>query len=510
MLNFIPEADQNFHPFPELAAWQKLRAEMEPYQDNLRTNVVTEHLDRLIADYDNLAIRQVNFEQFANWLEVYVLIGKIDRALPPGLPQREQQARESVRAWLPDRIVAFTPRSPDNTQCLKNWLYFDDLSIWQELQIRLQPYQKDQSDRIFTQLVVNAISNYCTIQKFIFSIEALSIWMLGQPRIRYILTGATSSDQGIMNALKTAGGQLWAEARLEAWLRTTFAQKFRPVGDSATKSLINLVAKNLHNRISKDLIKELRALQGGQERSLDESTTENLTLLDTIASSLTIDLDRDIPNLQRAEQERRGFQFFQAYLQGLVDFVDTAYRSRWEVRLADYITTDPVGELQDKFYGDPTCNYQYLLKCLILPNLQGLVSPSVSEICRQFPTIPEAGLRTHIDRNFYLWIDAIHLEILDEEEWIEFRAYLEIINEDLITCHRKGFPTCNIFFLTQHRLPQCFPEFELTDWDSLAKVISQADSKKIKPDYVEKYWHEECRPLLGKIARQQILEYGNN
>jgi hypothetical protein len=135
---------------------------------------------------------------------------------------------------------------------------------------------------------------------------------------------------------------------------------------------------------------------------------------------------------------------------------------------------------------------------------------SVRWHCRHFPAIPAAALRTHIDRKFYRWIEAIYLEILTDEEWGQLRAHLEMSAADLTAAHRKGYPTCNPFFLAQHLLPRCFPASESMDWDGLTRVISQADGKTIKTDYIQKYWHEECRPTLGRIARQQVLEYAAN
>jgi hypothetical protein len=61
-----------------------------------------------------------------------------------------------------------------------------------------------------------------------------------------------------------------------------------------------------------------------------------------------------------------------------------------------------------------------------------------------------------------------------------------------------------VFFLAQRRL-SCYPQ--IWDWAEIVQEISIADGKKIKPEYVKKFWQDECRPVLGKIARVNVFEY---
>jgi hypothetical protein len=491
--------------FPDLPAWQKLRAELEPYQTNNQSKLLG-YIDRIVDGYDDPTVRQLAFEELIDWLDIAKLIDNLTLALTPDLPSTpstEQQARAILLAWLPDRIVNHIPRGVNVRERLKNWLDFAALPEWQKLQSCVAPYQSNRDDSTLNQLIDKAIQNYLTPQQFCNCIEAICIWMLDQPRIRYSLTGKTAGNSRVEEALATEVAKRWVDDRLEQWMRSSLASNFTPTGTSATKALIALIIRNLDRRIRFDLLKELNAQRGGIEWSLDRpvngeyGSDSDRTYLDNLEG---------IADLQAAEKARRDFPIFVEFFKGLVDSLEATYQNCWEVRFANYVNQDSKFKLRSTFHVDAACNYQYLLQSLILPNFQGLPPKTITDICREFPSIGEHSLRSHITRTFYPWVDSIYLEILTEQEWSDYRDYLEQIGRDnLTTTYRKGFPTCNIFFLAQHRLP-CFSSKPL-DWVELAELISTTDGKKIKPEYVEKFWQEDCRPALGKIARREILEY---
>jgi hypothetical protein len=508
--------------FPDFLKWQKLRDELEPFQTNNQVNnKIVSYIDRIIQSYDDPIARQTAFEELIDSLEVTTdLINKIVFALNLDLPSTsspEQLAREILLQWLPDRLIAFSILEVDYkkvirengsefylqagiymSERLKNWFYFAALTEWQKLQSEMERYRNNSIDKPIIASIDKAEENYLQIQQFILHIEDISDLMMSRPRMQDILTGR-STKQNRDNALQT----LWAEKRLKSWLRTELA-KFKPSGETATIALECWIAKYLHDRISYDFNNYLRSQSKGAERSLDESIGDGFTLYDTIAAPS--DLDQQIADLQAAEKARRGFPSFVEFFKGLVDSLEATYQNCWEVRFANYVNQDSKFKLRSTFHVDAACNYQYLLQSLILPNFQGLPPKTITDICREFPSIGEHSLRSHITRTFYPWVDSIYLEILTEQEWSDYRDYLEQIGRDnLTTTYRKGFPTCNIFFLAQHRLP-CFSSKPL-DWVELAELISTTDGKKIKPEYVEKFWQEDCRPALGKIARREILEY---
>ncbi|MCY7368036.1 MAG: hypothetical protein LH474_07775 [Chamaesiphon sp.] len=518
--------------FPDLPAWQKLRAELEPYQSRNQVHIIG-YIDRIMYSYDDSIARQTAFDGLIEWLDVSDLLDKISLALTPNPSSTSspaQQARAILWQWLPDRIVVFSIQQVKNNKViredgsvtykeagvnvkerLKNWLFFPALGEWQKLQSRLKPYKNnaiDKRDKILIELIDKAEQDYLPTQKFLLYIEAICTWMLGQDRVESILTGKTTGNKNIENILAAEVGKLWVEARLESWMRRNLAKKLNPTQDSATKALIALIAKNLHERISHDLMADIRAKRCGNELSLDKpisSIDGDFTLLDTIDSQPT-DLDQDVADLQEVEKASRDFPIFQEFLKGLVSSPAAAYQNRWEVRLANYVNQDSKFKLRSTYHVDAACNYQYLLQSLILPKFQGLPPKTITDICREFPAIGEHSLRSHLKRTFDPWVDSIYLEILTAEEWTNYRDYLEnVAVEDLTAKYRKDFPACNIFFLAQHRLP-CFTSKPL-DWVELAELISTTDVKKIKSEYVEKFWQEDCRPALGRIARIEILEY---
>jgi hypothetical protein len=516
---------QNQNNFPDLPAWQKLRAELEPFQTNNQiNNKIVIYIDRIIHHYDNPTIRQLAFEELIDSLEVTTdLINKILFALSIDLPSTsstEQQAREILLQWLPDRLIAFSilevdykkvirengsefylQRGVDINKRLKNWFYFSALTEWQKLQSQMNPYRNNPIDKPIIMSIDKAEENYLQIQQFILHIEGISYLMMPRRKMQYILTGS-STRRSRDNALKT----LWAEKRLKSWLRKELAN-FKPSGQTATKSLENWISKHLNYRISNDFKNYLRYQSKGAELSLDAplSDDNDSTLYDLEPSP---DLDQHIADLQAAEKAQRGFPIFVEveFLKGLVNDLEAIHQNCWEVRFANYINQDPHHELRNTDYIEKACNYQYLLQNRTLPEIQGLPPKTITDICREFPAIGEHGLRSHIKRTFDPWVDSIYLEILTKEEWSDYRYYLEnIASEDLTAKYRKGFLTCNIFFLAQHRLP-CFTSNPL-NWVELAEVISTKDGKKIRPEYVEKFWQEDCRPALGKIARLEIIEY---
>jgi hypothetical protein len=510
--------------FPELPAWQRLRAELEPHSSGVATQIIG-YIDRIIEHYDDAITRQIAFAELIDSLKVTAeLIDKISLALSPNLPVAssiKEQAREILLQWLPNRIVEFSIwevgyeviRKDDETKYkqrevyiggrLNNWLYLPALVEWQRLQGRLDSYRNSTLDLPLIQLIDKAGENYLPPRLFISYLEGISILMMQRKKFQRILTGG-STEKSRDNALKT----FWAEARLMNWLRTELV-KFKPNGKNATECLENWVYKYLHLRIENDFIDYLRYQSQGSELSTNApiakgDSNDESTLLDMIPSPS--DLDNQIEALQEAEKKRRAFPIVVEFLKGLVNVLEEEHQQRWEVRFAKYVNEDPTHELRDTFYVEPSCNYQYLLQSLILPKLQGLPPKTDTDVCREFPAIGAHGLKSHIKRHFKPWADSVYLEILTDGEWSEFRDYLEnIAANDLKTQYRKGFPSCNVFYLAQHRLP-CFTSSP-TEWSELAKLISTQDGKKIKPEYVPKFWQEECRLTLGKIACREILEY---
>jgi hypothetical protein len=491
--------------FPDFLKWQKLRAELEPYQTNNQSKLIG-YIDRIVDGYDDPTVRQLAFEELIDWLDMTKLIDNLTFALTPDLPSTpstEQQARAILLAWLPDRIVNHIPRGVNVRERLKNWLDFAALPEWQKLRTDLHPYQSNRDDLTLNEFINKTIQNYLTPQQFCNCVEVLCIWMLEQPRVKYYLTGRATGNSRVKEALTTEVAKLWVDARLEQWMRRTFAKKFKPTGASATKALVDMIGKNLHERIRNDLLNELNAQRGGIEWSLDRPVNGKY---DGDSERTYLDNLEGIADLQAAEKAGRGFPIFVEFLKGLVDSLEATYQNCWEVRFTNYVNQDSKFKLRGTFHVDAACNYQYLLQSLILPNCQGLPPKTEADLCREFPAIGEHSLRSHLKRTFYPWVDSIYLEILTEQEWSDYRYYLEhIVCDDLTAHYRKGFPTCNIFFLAQHRLP-CFSSKPL-NWEELAELISTTDGNKVTPKKVQMFWSEECFPSLVKIARREILEY---
>jgi hypothetical protein len=512
--------------FPDFLAWQKLRDELEPFQTNNQiNNKIVSYIDRIIQCYDDPIARQTPFEELIDLLKVTTdLLNKISLALTPdptSTSSPEQLAREILLQWLPDRLVAFSILEVDYEKVirgdgsvtykqaglymrrrLKEWLFFPALAEWQKLQSRINPY-RIKTINIFDKFIIESIDkaekNYLPIQPFIICIEDIGTLMMSQERIQNILTG-TSANRSQDNALRTS----WAEARLKSWLIRNLI-KFKPTGKNVNQSLTNYISNYLHYRISSGEFENyMRYRSNGPDRSLSESLGDDFTLSDKIAAPS--DPEQDIADLQEAEKARRGLPILVEFLKGVVDSLEATYQNSWEVRLANYVNQDSKFKLRSIFHVDRACNYQYLLQSLILPKFQGLPPKTIADICREFPAIGKDGLYDHIKNIFHPWVDSIYLEILTAEEWTEYRNYLEnVAIEDLTTKYRRRFPTCNIFFLAQHRLP-CFTAHPL-DWTALAELISTQDGRRITPEYVKTYWQEECVLTLGKHARIEIFEY---
>lgn len=260
--------------FPDVPAWQKFRAEIEPYLSSKQTHVVAD-IERIIQNYEDPFARKQAFEQLIASLSltehVDSLTNNIDAALKAD--QTDRQAKEMLLTWLPYRLMNFTvqrlefkrivhPGEEDEyrqksvriSSRIRNWLFFPALTEWQELQARLRPYRENPIDTPLIQWIDKAEENYIPTEKFIFYIEAICEWMLQQEKIKRILTGIKTKDSRIINALKTDLGKIWVENRLKNWMRNNLAEIFEPTGESATSSLVHLVYKNLDSRISYDLL----------------------------------------------------------------------------------------------------------------------------------------------------------------------------------------------------------------------------------------------------------------
>lgn len=101
--------------FPDLPAWQKLRAELEPHQSPKQASIIS-YIERIIQSYDDPTARQTAFEQLIDWLDLTALVDKIALALTPDLSSTsspEQRAREILLEWLPDRLVTFSIQEVD-------------------------------------------------------------------------------------------------------------------------------------------------------------------------------------------------------------------------------------------------------------------------------------------------------------------------------------------------------------------------------------------------------------
>jgi hypothetical protein len=156
------------------------------------------------------------------------------------------------------------------------------------------------------------------------------------------------------------------------------------------------------------------------------------------------------------------------------------------------------------YYKIPECNHQYLLRSLIIPRINGTKPKEVREIIAELGSIEYHALYRYLNDTFYPWLDGLYLEILDDGEWQVLKDSIDMQSQKLNEIYRKGAPDCNIYFLAQQLLP-CYQKPPLT-WDELAQKFQTGNWQRATPEYVEKFWNNESRPILGKIARQ-IVEY---
>jgi hypothetical protein len=382
----------------------------------------------------------------------------------------------------------------------------ENFKQWQRLQDALEPYRRklqdlDSSDRILIETIDKVVENYENPEARSLAIQVLADRASDFPAIVNMV------DRKLFNS---ADRQRIID-KLSKWTIDNL-HTFNPKGRSISSSLSNWLYKRVGWWIH-DLIKDPnRSRYIELDRPIGEDGATTIGDIDNFANDTGCShivnrdgIDALIEKIQRSEQERQSLKLplLQQWFQGLVEDLGTVLEGTWQVRFITLVETDR--KISSIYYQVEECNYQYLLRNLIVPTIAGSKPKKVQTIVNELGSIEYHALNPHLTRTFYPWVEGLYLEILNKEEWELLKQQIDGKQQQyLIETYRKNSPICNTYFLA-HQLLCCYQSSPIT-WDELTIQMRSMGWQGARSEYIQKFWDEKSRPILGKIARQ-ILEY---
>jgi hypothetical protein len=384
----------------------------------------------------------------------------------------------------------------------------ENFEQWQRLQNALEPYRQrpqdiEPSDRILIDAIDKIVKNYENIEVRSGAIEVLA----------HIVVDSSKVFNRVDRRLFNEAHRQQIIDRLLQWTIDNihdFYPKGRTISSSVSHWLYKRVGWWIH-----DLLKDTNRSRFIElDRPIGEDGRTSIGEIDNFANDTGCShvvnrngIDDLIEKLQQKEQERRSLKLplLQQWLAGLTQDIAIVLQGKWQVRFINLVETDLDRKISSIFYKIEACNYQYLLRNLKVPLIAGHNPKKVQAIINELGSIEYHALNAHLTRTFDPWVEGFYLEILNDEEWALLK---EQIDEEwhpyLIDNCRKNTPICNTHFLAHQILP-CYQKTPPT-WDDLTRQMKDMGWKGARPTYIEDFWNEKGRPILGKMARQ-ILEY---
>lgn len=517
---------------PKLYLWRQFRAGLEPRHElgnesQLEKKPSSDFVKKLVRYVDRAILLNLDPTQLralTEWLgDEFKLIDNLVEILTPPDNNRDR-AIDILLEWLPDELIKFSPIYSEKLvkndlgkfkiapkkyiqvkYQLSRHLYFAPKANWHNL------YQQSlgwdsfiitagnlKDTIIFSRLFQETVKVYCQPAARTKSTKRIASCLLAIPivakKIGYKkkhLPGQTKIDEERAEAIDK-----WLFERLEQWVRVSLPMRDLPI--CSTTDFIKTVTNNINCRIIYEVHSAVLSQYPDNVVSLDAPIGKdeggNFDRHQVIAdrSSFSINnIDSLIENLQSAERDRQ-----------------KQIKHPWKDRFIAYVNEDRYAKLRQRYYQSTDCHYQYLIQQLIIPKLIGEPALEIKDIADRF-TISRAAMYSHCLRILYPLVDGLYLDILNPAEWAELKEIIEIeTKNELKTTHPKGAISCNALFVAQQILP-CYESTPRT-WQEISTQLIADGCKRATPEYVENFWEEKCRPVLGKIARNQIFNYPAN
>jgi hypothetical protein len=471
--------------YPELYRWLEFREILAPEAHQNDIKPIIDLLDRAIES--NLADTEIR--ALTIWLgDRLPLIANLTAVIDP--PDRER-AIDILVDWLPNHLLEFRPVSRKNVnyiRCfghLRIYLEFAEVTDWQRVSDRMRSYKGIDRDIAIGEFVTGVVNNYADPHKRLSLVTGFAIFLTTVDRIKCMMA---------VRRFNSGDLESWLEKKLIIWLKETFPKKFNPTGDTAFGALISLIYKTFYCRISVDF--QAENYPHGLIYSLDRTLgyeNNQTTLGENIPSERECGrdpLERAIEAWQKDENQ-------------------TKLDHHWKYRIIEYVDRDPTGWLGQKYYKQgkqPTpCSYQQLFQQLFLPKRYGHKPHlQVTEFAK-ISGISHGSLDPSIRRKGENWECGLCLDILNLEEYQKLKENIEMCDlERLESTYLNSASACNVLYLARQILP-CYRETPCS-WDEIAQNLRQ-HWRSATAEAIENYWHEECRPILGKIARDRIFNY---